>query len=49
MKIAIISDTHDNTPAIVWVIEYLNDQGISTAFHAGDIINPGIIRRFHEQ
>ena len=46
MKIAIISDTHDNTPAIVWIIEYLNLHGISVAFHAGDMINPGVIRRF---
>lgn len=48
MKIALISDTHDNTPAIVWIIEYLNEHKISVAFHAGDMINPGIIRRFHE-
>jgi hypothetical protein len=48
MKIAIISDTHDNTPAIVWIIEYLNEHSIPIAFHAGDMINPGIIRRFHE-
>lgn len=46
MKIAIMSDTHDNTPAIVWIIEYLNEHGIKTAFHAGDIINPGILRRY---
>ncbi len=48
MKIAIISDTHDNTPAIVWIIEYLNQKKIGIAFHAGDLINPGIIRRFHD-
>lgn len=46
MKIAIISDTHDNTPAVVWIIEYLNEQNISVALHAGDLINPGIISRF---
>jgi len=48
MKIAIISDTHDNTPAIVWIIEYLNAHKIETAFHAGDMINPGILYRFRD-
>lgn len=48
MKIAIMSDTHDNTPAIVWMIEYLNEQKIKTALHAGDMINPGILYRFRD-
>ena len=48
MKIALISDTHDNTPAIVWIIEYLNQNTIETALHAGDMINPGILYRFKE-
>lgn len=48
MKIALLSDTHDNTPAIVWIIEHLNAKGISTALHAGDMINPGILFRFRD-
>jgi uncharacterized protein len=48
MKIAILSDTHDNTPAIVWIIEYLNKNGIKIALHAGDMINPGILYRFRD-
>lgn len=48
MHIAIMSDTHDNTPAIVWIIEYLNEHKITTALHAGDLINPGILHRFRE-
>lgn len=48
MKIAIISDTHDNTPAIVWIIEYLNQNNIEIALHAGDMINPGILYRFRD-
>lgn len=48
MKIAIISDTHDNTPAIVWIIEYLNEHKIEVALHAGDMINPGILYRFRD-
>ena len=48
MKIAILSDTHDNTLAIVWIIEYLNQHHIDTALHAGDMINPGILYRFRD-
>src|SRR3989338_2881615 len=48
MKIAILSDTHDNTQAIVWIIEYLNQQKINICLHAGDIINPGILFRFRD-
>ena len=48
MKIAVISDTHDNTPAIVWIIEYLNKNKIKIAFHAGDMINPSILYRFRD-
>lgn len=48
MKIAIISDTHDNTPAIVWIIKYLNEHQITIALHAGDMINPGILYRFRD-
>ncbi len=48
MKVGIVSDTHDNTPAVVWIIEYLNKNKITMTFHAGDMINPGIVRRFAE-
>jgi len=43
-----MSDTHDNTPAIVWMIEYLNDHQIEVCLHAGDMINPGILFRFRD-
>jgi uncharacterized protein len=48
MKIAIISDTHDNTTAISKIIAYLNQNQVKTAFHAGDIINPGNIMLFEK-
>lgn len=48
MTIALISDTHDNSPAIVWIINYLNDHQIKVALHAGDMINPGILYRFRD-
>jgi uncharacterized protein len=48
MKAAIIADTHDNTKAVVWIIDYLNKNDIKLAFHAGDIINPANIVLFEE-
>lgn len=45
-NIAIIADTHDNSPAVVWIIEYLNQHQISTTLHAGDLIAPDIVQRF---
>jgi putative phosphoesterase len=32
----------------VWIIEYLNQNGIEIALHAGDMINPGILYRFRD-
>lgn len=48
MKIALITDTHDNTPAIAWIIQYLNEHSITIALHAGDLINPGVVVRFNK-
>lgn len=48
MKVAIISDTHDNMTAVDWIIKYLNENKISVAFHAGDIVNPGNIHNFND-
>lgn len=48
MKIAIISDTHDNTQAVDWIIKYLHQHQITLAFHAGDIINPSNINLFEK-
>lgn len=48
MKIALITDTHDNTPAIAWIIQYLNEHSITIALHAGDLINPGVVLRFNK-
>jgi uncharacterized protein len=45
MKIGILSDTHDNSPALVEIIEYLNVHKILLALHAGDIVSPGMLRR----
>lgn len=40
MKIAVISDTHDNKNAIQEIIKSVNSEGISIVIHAGDHISP---------
>lgn len=40
MKIAIISDTHDNWPYIDKVCEYFKNQNINTLLHCGDVCAP---------
>ena len=44
MKVAIISDTHDNTVLLKKVLEDLNAQDISILLHAGDLVSPLILR-----
>ena len=39
MKIAIISDTHDNLANLNKVIDFLNAENIETVLHCGDICN----------
>lgn len=40
MKIAIISDTHDNLPNIEKVINHINKQSITEMIHCGDVCAP---------
>lgn len=40
MKIGIMSDTHDNMPAIKKAVEFFNNQGAEIVLHAGDIVSP---------
>jgi len=39
MKIAIVSDTHDNIKNFIKSIEYLNKNKVKTILHCGDISN----------
>jgi len=42
--VAIISDTHDNLPAIREALQAIREQGASVIIHAGDIISPFAFR-----
>jgi putative phosphoesterase len=44
MKIAIISDSHDNLPNIEKAINYINKQKIPLIIHCGDVCAPGVLR-----
>ncbi len=46
MRFAIISDTHDNVPAIRELIERLKSEKIEFVVHAGDIVSPFAIKEF---
>ncbi len=40
MKLGIISDTHDNMPAIAKAVKLFNSEGVDLVIHAGDFISP---------
>ena len=45
MKIAIISDSHDNVTNLEKLIEWLNRNKISILIHAGDLCAPGVLKK----
>jgi uncharacterized protein len=40
MKIGILSDSHDNLPAISKAVSLFNDADVSLVVHAGDLVSP---------
>ncbi len=48
MKIAIISDTHDNMDNIFHIVEILKEKKVDAIFHAGDIVAPFVIKPFYK-
>jgi putative phosphoesterase len=46
MLIGIISDTHDNLPAIEKAVNRLNDERVNLVLHAGDYVAPFVIQKF---
>lgn len=40
MKIGILSDTHDNMPAIAKAVSVFNDAEVELVIHAGDLVAP---------
>ena len=48
MKIAVISDTHDNIPAVKEAFRRIQDLGIRQVLHLGDVIAPFVVRFLRE-
>jgi len=46
VKIGIISDSHENMPAIAAAVKIFNEEAVEVVFHAGDIISPISHREF---
>jgi hypothetical protein len=46
MLIGLISDSHDNIPAIAKAVEFFNNKNVSFVFHAGDLISPICVHEF---
>jgi len=46
MKIAIVSDSHDNLPNAYKAMEHIKKQGISTLIHCGDVCAPSVLEEF---
>jgi len=44
MKIAIISDTHDNVPNLEKALAWMKDNNIEQIIHCGDLCAPGILK-----
>ena len=49
MKIAIISDSHDNLPNIYKALDYIKKQGITTLIHCGDVCAPSVMREIAQK
>jgi len=44
MKIAIISDTHDNVPNLEKALKWMKDNNIEALIHCGDLCAPSILK-----
>lgn len=45
MRIAILSDSHDNIPNIEKVLKWINKERIKTIIHCGDLCAPGLLNK----
>jgi putative phosphoesterase len=46
MLIGLISDTHDNLPAVEKAVKRLNEEKVDLVLHAGDYVAPFVIPKF---
>jgi hypothetical protein len=48
MLIGLISDTHDNLPAVERAVKLLNESKVTLVLHAGDFVAPFVIPKFNQ-
>ncbi len=46
MLVGLISDTHDNLPAVEKAVKFLNESKVGLVLHAGDYCSPFVIAKF---
>ncbi len=46
MLIGIMSDSHDNLPAIASAVRFFNDEKVASVLHAGDLVSPFTYNEF---
>lgn len=46
MKLGIVSDTHDNVPAVERIVSVFEDEGVEVVVHCGDFIAPPVVPYF---
>jgi uncharacterized protein len=44
MKVALMSDSHDNLPMLHQAVDFCNDQNVGHVLHAGDLVAPFVTR-----
>jgi putative phosphoesterase len=49
MNVGIISDTHDNVPAIQDAMDVFEDRGVETVVHCGDFVAPPAVRHLERE
>lgn len=48
MLLGIISDSHDNIPAIKWILTIFKERRVKQIIHAGDLVSPFTLEPFRE-
>ncbi|MDD5040585.1 MAG: YfcE family phosphodiesterase [Patescibacteria group bacterium] len=48
MKIAIVSDSHDNLPNIEKTLTFITNEHVETLIHCGDVCAPGTLKFFSD-
>lgn len=48
MHVGIVSDTHDNVPAVETIVEVFAERDVEVVLHAGDVVAPLVVPYFED-